>query len=253
PRTFVPIDREWQPGDQLRLDIPFELALQHFPRGGISMDYGPLTFSLPIATQAEVEIGDSTNDQRRIIHEKFYRPRAQGATEEFPAWELTPVSAWNYALCVDENSLNELVRIRWNVSPSIPPFDPGQPFITLRVPARRVQGWDMVQRQDVLQENHWVVRGKWRSGMRRVKGTFLFTPQLPSPSTLKARLAPDTEWIELIPYGATLLRMTVFPQATPSSEFGMPAQDNAEYTLLSASRKEKSRVLKFSSGNDEKS
>jgi hypothetical protein len=211
--TFVPIEREWQPGDRLRLDIPFELALQRFPRGGISLDYGPLTFSLPIMAQAEVESGDSTYDQRRIIHAQLYTSRSKGATGEFPAWELTPASAWNYALCVDEKSLNELVRIQWDVSPSTAPFDPGQPFITLRVPARRVQGWDIVQRQDVLQENNWVVRGKWRSGMRRVKGMFLFTPQLPGPRTLKARLAAETEWIELIPYGATLLRMTVFPQA----------------------------------------
>ena len=213
PGTFVTIAREWWPGDRLRLDIPFELALEHFPRGGISLDYGPLTFSLPIAAHAEVEAGDSTNDQRRIIHEQLYTLRAKGATAQFPAWELTPASAWNYALCLDEESLNELVRIQWNASPSPDPFDPAAPSISLRVPARRVQSWEVAQKRDVLQENHWVVRGKWRSGMRRVKGTFLFTPQLPSVRTLKTQLAPEIEWIELIPYGATLLRMTVFPQA----------------------------------------
>jgi hypothetical protein len=213
PGTFVPIEREWQPGDRLQLEIPFELALQHFPRGGISLDYGPLTFSLPIAAHAEVEAGDSTNDQRRIIHEQLYTPRAKGATGQFPAWELTPASSWNYALCLDEQSLHELVRIQWNASPSTDPFDPAAPSIILRVPARRVEGWEVDQKQDVLQENHWVVRGKWRSGMRRVKGTFLFTPQLPSSRTLKERLSQEIEWVELIPYGATLLRMTVFPQA----------------------------------------
>lgn len=214
PGTFVPIEREWQPGDSIRLELPFELALHHFPKGGLSIDYGPLTFSLPVAAHADVEAGDSTNDQRRIIHEELYTPRAKGATETFPAWELTPASQWNYALCVDEQSLNELVQIQWN-SPSLTtPFDPAQPFITLRVPARRVEGWDVVQRQDILQQNNWVSRGKWKSGMRRVKGTFAFTPPLPSRKTLKARLSQEIEWIELIPYGSTLLRMTVFPQAT---------------------------------------
>jgi hypothetical protein len=211
--TFVPIEREWQPGDSLRLDLPFEPGIQHFPRGGISLDYGPLTFSLPVAAHAEVEAGDSTNEQRRIIHEQLYTPRPQGATTEFPAWELTAVSTWNYALCLDESSLNELVQIQWNSPASRTPFDSAQPFITLRVPARRVEGWDIVERQGVLQQNNWVSRGKWRSGMRRVKGTFAFTPQLPSPRTLKARLGQEIEWIDLVPYGSTLLRMTVFPQA----------------------------------------
>ena len=42
---------QWQPGDTLRLELPFELGLQHFPKGGISVDFGPLTMSLPRATK----------------------------------------------------------------------------------------------------------------------------------------------------------------------------------------------------------
>ena len=210
--SFAPVERQWQPGDCLRLELPFELAMQRFPKGGVSIDYGPLTFSLPIAAQAEIETGDSTNDQRRVIHEKLYSPRPKGATEAFPAWELTPASRWNYALCVDEQSLTRLVKIQWN-GPSATPFDPAQPFVTLRVPARTVEGWDLQKRQDVRQENNWVVGGKWRHGMRRVKGTFTFTPPLPDVKTLEARLGQEIEWIELVPYGSTLLRLTVFPQA----------------------------------------
>lgn len=210
--TFVPIEREWQPNDCLRLEIPFELSLQHFPKGGISLDYGPLTFSLPITTKAKVEAGDSTNDQRRIIHAELYTPRSKGATSEFPAWELTPASSWNYALCVDEESLNQLVQIHWDEAAGLS-FDAQRPFVTLKVPAKKVKGWNLEQGRDIRQQNNWVSRGKWRSGFRRVNGTFKFTPQLPNPKSLNSHVSSKTEWIELIPYGATLLRMTVFPQA----------------------------------------
>ena len=193
-------------------DLPFELALQRFPKGGVSLDYGPLTFSLPIAAHAEIEAGNSTNDQRRIIHEQLYTPRTRGATADFPAWELTPASRWNYALCLDETSLARLVQVAWH-SPAVMPFDPEHPFVTLRVPARQVAGWELDQRQDVRQENNWVVDGKWRHGLRTVKGSFTFTPQLPGVKSLKDRLGEEVEWIELAPYGATQLRLTVFPQA----------------------------------------
>lgn len=215
--SFQPVEREWMPGDRIRLELPFELALERFPGGGVSVDYGPLTMSLPVAANAGVERGDSTNAQRRDIHGKFYTPRQRGATDAFPAWELTPAGPWNYALCVDESSIAQAARVRWD-SRAGSLFDPGSPFVRLYLPARKVEGWDLVEQRTAAQEANWVSRGKWRHGIRRIQGPFLFTPRLPARKILSRRLIGETEWIELVPYGTTLLRLTVFPQGPVEEE-----------------------------------
>jgi hypothetical protein len=51
-------------------------------------------------------------------------------------------------------------------------------------------------------------------GIRTIKGDFRFTPSLPNPKGLSAKLKSEIEEIVLIPYGATLLRITVFPVAS---------------------------------------
>lgn len=210
--SLLPVQRRWQAGDRVRLVLPFTLGLQRFPRGGISVDYGPLTLSLPVAAHAAVEAGDSTNDQRRAMQGPYYIPRQKGATADFPAWELTPASPWNYALCVDEANLSQLAQIEWPGMASSP-FDPAHPFVSVRLPARRVAGWELLRRKTIVQDAFRVARGKWKGGDRIYRGEFVFTPPLPSQRGLARRLSEAVEWIELVPYGATLLRLTVFPQA----------------------------------------
>ena len=63
--AFSRIERLWQPGDVVRLELPFELALDRWPRDGVSLTYGPLTLALPIPARAEIETQNSTTLQRQ--------------------------------------------------------------------------------------------------------------------------------------------------------------------------------------------
>ena len=165
----------------MTLALPFDLTLEHWPDSGISLSYGPLTLALPVPARRRLKRKTPPPTNASAVDDQQYKPRPRAVRPDFPAWNLYPAGRWNYALCVDEQSLPRLAQVEWQAPSAITPFDPAQPFVTMRLPARMVEGWDLDQRPNgVSQENNWVVNGQWRHGKRRkVEGRFTFTPPLP--------------------------------------------------------------------------
>jgi len=190
PGTFVTLRRKFASGDQLTLQLPMELKLSHWPRGGVAVERGPLVYALQIK-----------EDWQRD-------PQEKRQTRDFPAWNMQPGSPWNYALCLDEKLLKEAEVICRDVTGN--PWQQEHAPILIRVPARRVRNWKLERKTSV--RCYGIINKEEELGIFMRKGDFVFTPQLPDPKTLPKRLAKKLETITLIPYGCTRLRISVFPQ-----------------------------------------
>jgi hypothetical protein len=97
---------------------------------------------------------------------------------DFKCWNITPDGKWNYALV--ENMLED-VKVEYTGAEGFP-FDLETVPVKISVPVVGVQGW-------VLDQNQ-------------------YTPALPKTVVPESE---EVQYIDLVPYGSTTLRLTTFP------------------------------------------
>jgi hypothetical protein len=119
---YVVIDRVWSPGDRVTLTLPMAVAVRTWEanHNSVSVDRGPLTFSLKIG-------------------EKYVRT---GGTEQWPAHEIHPTTPWNYGLVLDGKNPTasfEVVKKDWPKSDT--PFTHEGTPVELRARGKRIPEW----------------------------------------------------------------------------------------------------------------
>ena len=198
--TYYKIEQEFKEGDKVSVRLPAAFKLAPGPENGISVERGPLVYSLKITEDWKID----TLDKR--------------STPAFPAYELFAKSPWNYALCL--NNVNILQQIKVIKRPySDNPWSIENAPIELRVPARLVKGW-IFEKKNVMKFDKWEVKrnkqGKIKdwyiNGYEMKKGSWIFTPPLPDEAMLKKGLSDKVDTVTLVPYGCSKLRITVFPK-----------------------------------------
>jgi DUF1680 family protein len=119
---FVVVDRTWHSGDSVELALPMPLALRRWEKNGdsVSVDRGPLTYSLKIA-----------EDYRRA-----------GGTDDWPSLEILPASPWNYGLALDpDHPLASFTVVRREWPADDMPFTQSGTPIEIRAQGRRIPQW----------------------------------------------------------------------------------------------------------------
>ena len=162
PRSYVRVDRTWEDGDVLELTLPMTIRVTRWTENNnsASVHRGPLTYSLKIG-------------------EKYVR---EGGTDEWPAWEIHPVTPWNYGLVLDEQDPASSFEVVENPMPKGQPFEAKAAPIELRAKARKIPDWKLD-----------------RLG--------LVGPMAQSP----VKSDQPVETVTLIPMGCARLRISAFP------------------------------------------
>jgi len=120
PGTFATVDRMFSDGDQIVLRLPMSVTIHHWGTDKVSIERGPLVYSLRIKEAATAVSGVKTSS-------------------DFPAWDIRPASPWNYALAPRGPDLTDEIKVLTKATEAFP-WDPDHSPVELVVPARRIQG-----------------------------------------------------------------------------------------------------------------
>lgn len=174
---YVRINRRWNNGDRIILHLPKKLSVKQWKKNhnSISVNYGPLTFSLKIKEQYIKQASDKT-----AIGDSKWQKGAD--TENWPSYGIKAASPWNYGLILDKDpeASFEITTGPWPKDNF--PFTPASVPIVLKAKAKKIPGWKI--------DEHGLA-GELTDG-----------PVISNE---------PIENVELIPMGAARLRISAFP------------------------------------------
>jgi DUF1680 family protein len=123
PGTFHRLEREWKDGDEVTLRLPMKARVSARFNGALSLDRGPLVYSLAIG-------------------EKWVRVNEDKPHRELPHadWEVHPTTDWNYGLAIDPADPDAGVRFEERPVGERP-FSPEGAGMAATAKGRLLPGW----------------------------------------------------------------------------------------------------------------
>lgn len=179
--AYLRIEREWRDGDTVTLDLPMSVSVRQWAENhdSVSVNYGPLTFSLKIGERYERRGSEET-----AIRDSKWQPGADKS--KWPSFEIFPETPWNYGLVLDRAAIERpekafaVEKLAWPGDNF--PFTTDSAPIRMMARAKKIPQWTL--------DEHGLA-GKLQPG--------------PVAS------AEPEETVTLIPMGAARLRISAFP------------------------------------------
>jgi hypothetical protein len=138
---YIRLAKTWKNGDVVTLQLPMQIQVRDWAKNknSVSVNYGPLTYSLKIDEKYVQEdskktaIGDS-------------RWQAGADPNKWPSFEIHPASAWNYGLLLDENNPAKSFKVITRAWPKDNnPFTNSGAPIQLVATGKQIPGWTIDQ------------------------------------------------------------------------------------------------------------
>ncbi|TSA35770.1 MAG: hypothetical protein D4R64_09070 [Porphyromonadaceae bacterium] len=178
PGSNIRIKRLWKLGDQVELLLPMQLGLTTWEKNhrSVSVNYGPLTFSLKIQENYIKKESDKT-----AIGGSKWQEGVDAS--KWPSWEIHPGSDWNFGLVLDQKNPLKSFKITHRPWPESDfPFTLTEVPVSIEVKARQIPEWTLDQ--------------------YRLCGVLMDSPVKSNEPEMK---------VELVPMGAARLRISAFP------------------------------------------
>jgi hypothetical protein len=178
PGGNIMISRQWQTGDQVELILPMQLGLTTWEKNhkAVSVNYGPLTFSVKIKEDYVKKESSKT-----AVHDSKWQDGADAS--KWPSWEIRPGSDWNFGLVLDKQDPLKSFKVTRKPWPQS-----GFPFTLDEVPL------------GIEARAHQIP--EWTLDQYKLCGTL--------PDSPVASSQPEVG-VELVPMGAARLRISAFP------------------------------------------
>lgn len=176
--SYIRLENKWKQGDIIELTLPMHLAIRKWTqnKNSVSINYGPLTFSLKI-DESYIKM----DSKKSAIGDSKWQANADQT--KWPAYEIYPTSMWNYGLVLNNKPVAdqfEIIKRPWPGSDF--PFTQKDVPILLKAKGKIIPEWTLD-----------------RYGLCEV------LPQ--SPVTVNTQ----EQTIEMIPMGAARLRISALP------------------------------------------
>lgn len=134
---YIMISNKWKNGDKVALHLPMQISIREWQenKNSVSVNYGPLTFSLKIA-ENYVKQDSRTSTEGDSGWQKSADPA------KWPAYDIYAASPWNYGLLVDEKHPEKsfaIIKRPWPKNNN--PFTNANAPILLVAKGKQIPAW----------------------------------------------------------------------------------------------------------------